>query len=401
MIALDIEKNKVSNLMSSEEQRRRDKIVVASSIKHQPLVCFEDSICAYIKDPWHYEVRISSEEWFPATFLQAHIGGTVDVIVLLGSVQRFQPRLQADHLRQFASSNRPFPEVQTDLHALNTVISAGMPSRLLKAWCVICNRVVDSESRKSRVHEREMHPGPDSFRCSDCSRSFICSDDLRKHSRSKQHTIPAAFGQHLRSCLAKDSSDRETGKSEILLHEVNEQDTSTLCTSCPAFGWTEAAHSEVKKAVFIVAGASAKRGSTTVRCALCNHECSPKKLRIHEKKYHERYKFERQDCYTTFTCSQSLRKHSRAKKHNILRIIMLEGSESLSSQISTTDSVDPIRAAKGSASIDQEVSSFSHKKGTAGLSSQTASSLGTEVFRFRTDVGIYLSERPEIRRRWP
>ena len=45
------------------------------------------------------------------------------------------------------------------------------------------------------LQERRMHPGH--FACAECPKSFSCTEDLRRHSRSTGHRIPlAVFGQH-------------------------------------------------------------------------------------------------------------------------------------------------------------------------------------------------------------
>ena len=180
-------KNDISNLMDTEEQMQHDVILDDFAERRRALIDFENMLCTHIQEPWHFEVTISDDLWLPATIWQAHIDGTFDTIVLDGQVQLFRPRLVAEQLRQSQSGARDLPEVINDLNRLNMVVPASMPSRLQIAWCALCVKNVGGEPRKLRIHEEQRHPNR--FPCSQCTRTFSCSDNLRKHSRSTKHPI--------------------------------------------------------------------------------------------------------------------------------------------------------------------------------------------------------------------
>merc|ERR1712196_187475 len=135
-----------------------------------------------------------------------------------------RPRLGVEQLRAFQLDGRPMPRVQTDLNALNMQLLAGTPSRLQIAWCALCGKDVGGDPRKLRVHEKQAHPEPGAFSCSSCKRTFSCSDDLRKHSRSTHHEIPAAFGRYLRSRLFGDDNDHEKEDSDEQLQQHREKE---------------------------------------------------------------------------------------------------------------------------------------------------------------------------------
>ena len=92
----------------------------------------------------------------------------------------------------------------------------------------------------------------------------------------------------------------------------------------PADATTQPAQNmATQKPVFCVKGPSGIRGAAKTRCALCSYECFAKELTSHEEKQHTEHKIECQTCHQTFSCSKSLRKHSRSRTHQILCIFML------------------------------------------------------------------------------
>jgi hypothetical protein len=57
--------------------------------------------------------------------------------------------------------------------------------------CSLCSETLTGDM-KVREHERARHDRG-AFRCPSCDRSFSCSEDLRRHSRSTGHLIPVTF----------------------------------------------------------------------------------------------------------------------------------------------------------------------------------------------------------------
>lgn len=98
---------------------------------------------------------------------------------------------------------------------LTCVIAKGDPSRLpqsVEVRCVLCNVVTANRSALNE-HECSVHMRT-GFKCSCCSRSFRTSEDLRRHSRSTSHAIPAMF-QWARHILDNSGSlESSTSSSE-------------------------------------------------------------------------------------------------------------------------------------------------------------------------------------------
>eukprot|EP00434_Breviolum_minutum_P033497 symbB.v1.2.029641.t1/scaffold3155.1/size62257/3 len=68
------------------------------------------------------------------------------------------------------------------------VVVKGESSRVAPgSCCSICGERVEI----MKEHERRMHPGH--FACAECPKSFSCTEDLRRHSRSTGHRIPLRF----------------------------------------------------------------------------------------------------------------------------------------------------------------------------------------------------------------
>eukprot|EP00931_Biecheleriopsis_adriatica_P075725 TRINITY_DN49521_c0_g1_i1.p1 TRINITY_DN49521_c0_g1~~TRINITY_DN49521_c0_g1_i1.p1 ORF type:complete len:377 (-),score=58.09 TRINITY_DN49521_c0_g1_i1:38-1033(-) len=268
------------------------------------------------------------------------------------------------------------------------VVPAKMPSRLEKAWCAICNEVVCAEPRKLRTHERRAHQQSSSFQCSGCERSFSCSDDLRKHSRSKQHAIPAAFGRHLQSSLAQDASDHEQD-SEAMPRRAHVKSE----TSSSASGHPNQAPAEVEQPSFVVTGASAERGEKSTRCALCQHECSAKELSSHEEKQHKQTDFECQSCRATFSCSKNLRKHSRSTSHKIPCIFMLDGERDVLIGAAGTEASLQFPDGDDAGLLPEMASPSTYEQDAGGYGSKGATSEEPLTLWSNTRAGIRLMER--------
>lgn len=378
VIAFDMTKNDVSKLMDSEEQAHHDGMVSAFMAKRQRLMSLEDLICAKVKEPWQFEASISETRWIPATIWQAHVDGTFDAIVLDGSVQMFRPRLVAKQLRQFQPGLTLMPPVQHDLKALNMQMPAGTPTRLQIAWCALCGMDVGGDPRNLRVHEKQAHPERGGFACSSCTRTFSCSDDLRKHSRSTQHEIPAAFGRYLRNSLTGECSDNDREDSEEPPQRPRVKGGSVSDTSTALVR---------EKAVFVVKGESGERGATKTRCGLCRFECSAKDLVSHEERHHKREEFKCQSCHATFTCSKNLRKHSRSTCHHILCIFMLdkEKEQHEASENSSRSALIDAEDARAPESVDDAE--------MVELASQTSLPQDAVTLWWHAQSGIRLMER--------
>jgi hypothetical protein len=73
-------------------------------------------------------------------------------------------------------------------------VTKGCRSRISGSAVVICSLCSETLTGDMMVreHERARHDRG-AFRCPSCDRSFSCSEDLRRHSRSTGHLIPVTF----------------------------------------------------------------------------------------------------------------------------------------------------------------------------------------------------------------
>ena len=71
------------------------------------------------------------------------------------------------------------------------VLPEGSPSASDNAQCALCLMMMSSR-RNLMKHERGSH-APTDARCSDCDKKFMSGKDLRRRSRSTEHTISTVF----------------------------------------------------------------------------------------------------------------------------------------------------------------------------------------------------------------
>jgi hypothetical protein len=73
-------------------------------------------------------------------------------------------------------------------------VSKGIRSRISASAVVICPLCSEALTGDMMVKEHERaRQDRGAFRCHSCGRSFSCSEDLRRHSRSTGHLIPVTF----------------------------------------------------------------------------------------------------------------------------------------------------------------------------------------------------------------